>query len=309
MQYSTAAYFPIKGVGSPMTPPRRKKHRKWIWIVLLVAVAAGAYFFVSAGQQTASALLTEETAQLRDLITYYSFSGNLTPVSDETQTAKETLKVRDLYVSEGDSVQKGDLLLRATDGTRVYASYSGVIEELYPEIDDTLQAGAQIAHIVDYDTLEVSVDVDEYDIGALEVGKEGTVYLNALERSVPGVVSEIARSATSEGGVSYYEVKLQIAAPRDVRSGMSVEVSILNQQAHSAVSISLDALMYDEYNMPYVYQKDAQGGLNVLPVKTGVSDGKNIQILSGLSDGDVICYQSNDFMRFFQMRQGMMGGN
>lgn len=292
-----------------MSPPK-KKHRKWIWLVLLVLLAAGAYFFVSAGQQTADALLSEETVQKRDLVTYYTFSGNLTPVSDEIQTAKDSLKVRDLYVSEGDSVQTGDLLLRATDGTRVCAAYAGVIEELFPDVDDTLQPGAQIARIVDYDTLEVSIDVDEYDIGAVEEGKEGTVYLNALETSVPGTISEVARSATSEGGVSYYEVKMQISAPANVRAGMSVEVSILNQQAPEAVSLSLDALMYDEYNMPYVYQKDVQGALNAVPVTTGVSDGRNIQILSGLAEGDRVYYQSNDFMRFFRMQQEMMmGGN
>jgi len=291
-----------------MMPPKKKKHKKWIWLLLLVLLGAGAYFFLSAGQQTVDAMLSSETVQRRDLTTYYSFSGNLTPVSDEIQTAKETMKVRDLYVSEGDQVEQGDLLLRASDGQRVYASYSGVIEELYPSADDTLQSGAQIARIVDYATLEVTVDVDEYDIGAIEEGKEGTVYLNALERSIPGTVSDIARSATSEGGVSYYEVKLQVNAPSDVRAGMSVEVQILNQQAPGAISLSLEALMYDEYNMPYVYQKDAQGSLIAVPVQTGVSDGKNIQILSGLSEGDTVYYQSFDLMRFFQMRTDMMGG-
>lgn len=287
----------------------KKKGRKWLWLVLLAVVAAGAYFFISASQQTADALFSEETVQLRDLVTYYSFSGNLTPVLDEIQTAKESLKVREMYAEEGDSIQKGDLLLRATDGTRVYAACSGVIEELYPDLDDTLQPGSQIARIVDYDTLEVSVDVDEYDIGAVEEGKEGTVYLNALGTSVPGVISDVSRSATTEGGVSYYEVKLQISAPHNVRAGMSVEVSILNQQAPGAVSVSLDALTYDEYNMPYVFMKDAQGNLNAVSVETGVSDGKNIQILSGLAEGDRIYYQSFDFMRFFQSRAGMMGGN
>lgn len=291
-----------------MTPSKKKKFRKWIWLILLVLLAAAAAFFWNAGQQTASALLSEETAALRDITTYYSFSGSLTPVSDEIQTAKETLKVRQLYVSEGDVVKTGDLLLRASDGTRVYAAYTGTVEELYPTVDDTLQPGAQIARIVDYASLEVSVDVDEYDIRAVTLGKEGTVYLNALERSVPGVVTDVARNATSDGGVSYYEVKLRLDAGQDVRSGMSVEVTILNQQVENTVSVSLDALMYDEYNRPYVYQKDAEGSLIAVQVETGVSDGRNIQIVYGLREGDRIYYHSNDLMRFFRMSGQMMGG-
>ena len=164
------------------------------------------------------------------------------------------------------------------------------------EKDDSVQPGSQIARIVDYGTLEVTVDVDEYDIGAVTIGKEGTVYLNALERSIPGVVSEVAREATMEGGVSYYEAKLQVDAGSEVRSGMSVEVTILNQQALSAPSLSLDSLSYDEYNRPYVYLRDSEGQLKATPVETGISDGKNIQILSGVSEGD-----KKDFFRVYKL--------
>lgn len=285
--------------------PVRKKRKKWPWIILIVLVAAVAAILYSAGR-TVSQGMNEETAQIRDIVTYYSFSGNLIPVTDEIQTAKDALKVKELYVSEGDPVTKGDALLRATDGTRVYAAYSGTIETLYAEEDDQLQFGSQIARIVDYDALEVSVDVDEYDIGAVEAGKEGTVYINALDLSLTGVVSEIARSATTEGGVSYYEVKLQVQAAQGVRSGMSVEVNMLNQQALGAVSLSLDCLSYDEYNKPFVYRKDSDGKLAAVYVQTGVSDGKNIEITSGLNEGDTIYYQSNDMARFFAMRENMM---
>ena len=289
-------------------PPRRKKHRRWPWLVLALAVlGVGVYAFLNAGSEAAQAMFTQETVQNRDIVTYYSFSGNLTPVTDETQTAKESLKVKEVYVARGDRVAEGDLLLRGTDGTRVCAATSGTIEKLYVEKDDPLQPGSQIARIVDYDTLEVTVDVDEYDVSAVQVGKQATVYLNALERSIPGVVSEVSRQATTGGGVSYYETKLQVDALSDVRSGMSVEVTILNQQAQQTPSLSLEALSYDEYNRPYVYQKDAEGLMKAVPVETGISDGKNIQILSGVGEGDAVYYQSFDMARFFEMQRKMMG--
>ncbi len=290
--------------------PRKKGRRKWIWLALVLAVlGVGAYAFLNAGTEAAQALFTEEAVQRRDIVTYYSFSGNLTPVTDETQTAKESLKVKEVYVSEGDTVAEGDLLLRGTDGTRVYTTCSGTVKTLYAEKDDTLQPGSQIARIVDYEKLEVTVDVDEYDIGAVEIGKEGTVYLNALARSIPGVVSEVSREATSEGGVSYYEAKLQVDAGSDVRSGMSVEVTILNQQALDTPSLSLDALSYDEYNRPYVYCRNADGQMKAVPVETGISDGRNIQILSGVTDGEQVYYQGFDMARFFAMQREMMGAN
>ena len=284
--------------------PRKKGRKKWIWIALVLAVlGVGVYSFLSAGTEAAQALFTEETVQKRDIVTYYSFSGSLTPVTDETQAAKESLKVKEIYVTEGQTVQQGELLLRGADGTRVYAAHSGTVETLYAEKDDTLQPGSQIARIVDYATLEVTVDVDEYDIGAVAIGKEGTVYLNALARSIPGVVSEVSREATTEGGVSYYEAKLQVDAGSDVRSGMSVEVTILNQQALDTPSLSLDAISYDEYNRPFVYQRDAEGMMKAVPVETGISDGRNIQLLSGVEEGSQVYYQGFDMARFFAMME------
>lgn len=289
-------------------PSPKKRRRKWIWLVLALAVIGWfVYSLLTAGEQAAQALFTEEAVQNRDIVTYYSFSGSLTPVTDEVQTSKESLKVKEVYVEEGDLVSEGDLLLRGADGTRIYAAYTGTVENLYAEKDDPLQPGSQIARIVDYETLEVSVDVDEYDIGAVTLGKEGTVYLNALDTSVPGVVSDVSRSATREGGVSYYQAKLQVEAGSDVRSGMSVEVTILNQQALNVPSLSLDALSYDEYNRPYVYMKDAEGQMIATPVETGISDSRNIQILSGAEAGDLVYYQGFDLERFFQMQREMMG--
>lgn len=288
-------------------PPGRKKRRKWPWIVLVLVLLLIAAFVLSL-RQTAAQSLTEEIAQRRDIVTYYSFSGSLIPVTDEVQTAKDALKVKELYVQEGGRVEEGDALLRSSDGTRVYAAYSGTIEELYVETDDSLQPRQpDWPRIVDYDALEVSVDVDDNDIDAIEEGKEGEVYLNALDTTVPGTVTEIARNATTEAGVSYYPVKLEVEAAQNVRSGMSVEVSILNQQALGAVSLSLDALSYDEYNRPFVYLKDAEGKLVAEYVETGVSDGQYIEIVSGVSEGEAVYYQSNDLARFFAMQQRMMG--
>lgn len=292
----------------PTIPPKkkRKNRKKWPWIILLILIAALVWFFLSLGSRVAGSY-EAETAQRRDIATYYSFSGNLTPITDKIQTAKDTLKVKEVYVKEGEVVVAGQPLLRGVDGTRVLAQESGTIEALYVDPDDQLQAGTQIAQIVDYDTLEITVDVDEYDIGALSTGKQGTVYLNALNRNATGQVSEIARNATTEGGVSYYEVKLEIDATEDIRSGMSVEVNVLNQQVKDAVSISVKALSYDEYNKPYVLVAGAEDSKVIRYVQLGVSDGLYTEIIAGVSDGESVYYTQSDMMRFYMMRQGMGG--
>lgn len=288
----------------PAPNKKKKGKKKWLLIVLGLILILVVWFVMSMRSQLEGSYQTE-TAARRDITTYYSFSGNLTPVTDKVQTAKEAVKIKELYVKEGDVVKEGQALLRGADGTRVYAAETGTIDELYVDPEDQLQVGSQIAHIVDYDTLEVSVDVDEYDIGALSLGKQGTVYLNALDRSVTGTVSEIARNATTDGGVSYYSVKLEIDATEDIRSGMSVEVNVLNKEALSATSLSPKALSYDEYNKPYVMVKNAEGVMEVRYVTLGVSDGLYTEITEGLQENENVYYTETDMARFFMMRNAM----
>ena len=115
-------------------PSPKKRRKKWLWLILVLAVlGVGAYSFLSAGSEAAQALFTEEAVQNRDIVTYYSFSGNLTPITDEIQTAKESLKVKEIYVTEGQTVQQGDALLRGTDGTRIFAAHAGTIESCMPK--------------------------------------------------------------------------------------------------------------------------------------------------------------------------------
>lgn len=288
----------------PAPNKKKKGKKKWLLIVLCLILILAVWFVLSMRSQLEGSYQTE-TASRRDITTYYSFSGHLSPVTDKVQTAKEAVKIKELYVKEGDVVKEGQALLRGADGTRVYAAETGTIDELYVDPEDQLQVGSQIAHIVDYDTLEVSVDVDEYDIGALGLGKQGTVYLNALDRSVTGTVSEIARNATTDGGVSYYSVKLEIDATEDIRSGMSVEVNVLNKEALSATSLSPKALSYDEYNKPYVMVKNAEDVMEVRYVTLGVSDGLYTEITEGLQENETVYYTETDMARFFMMRNAM----
>ena len=47
----------------------------------------------------------------------------------------------------------------------------------------------------------------------------------------------------------------------------------------------------------------AEGKLVAEYVETGVSDGQYIEIVSGVSEGEAVYYQSNDLARFFAMQQ------
>ena len=287
-----------------MTEKQGKKRRRiWPWILIGLIVIALAIFLITSANRLRGAY-SEAKATVRDVSTYYSFSGNLTPVEDKLQTAKEQGKIKEIFVSKGDTVEIGDALLRLTDGTRVYALSAGTIESLEVEKEDTLAPGSPICRIVDYSTLEVSVDVDEYDVDALTVGKQASILINALGESMPATVSEIANDATVLGGVSYYQVKMTLPAVGGVKSGMSVEATVLKEQALGALCAPVSAISYDEDNAPYAMVM-REGEIVSVPLELGVSDGQYVQVKSGLSDGETIYYTKDDMLRFFMMRNAI----
>ncbi|HSK69131.1 MAG TPA: HlyD family efflux transporter periplasmic adaptor subunit [Candidatus Limnocylindria bacterium] len=280
---------------------KRAGKRIWLWVLpLLAAAGAFALFRMGVGARPA---YRQVTAGVRDIVTWYAFSGNLTPVTDETQLSKQQMRVRETLVQEGDTVAEGQPLLRAVDGTRVLARSAGTVETLFAEADDLLQPGSPIARIVDYGRLEVSVDVDEYDINALSVGKKGDVYVNALDLTMPGTVSSIAREATTSGGVSYYPVKLQISAVTgNILSGMSVEVRVLRDEARGAVSLLAAAISFDEDNNPYALVRQGDREMERRPLSIGISDGVYVEVLSGLAANETVYYNDRSTTRFFPVR-------
>jgi len=287
---------------------KRKSRKRLIWIIVLVLLATAALWFVLSNNQSGQGSYTEETVKAQDIHTYLSFSGHVRSSQSKQQTAKKVMKVREIYVEEGDRVEQGALILRAADGERVYADIAGTIETLYPEVDSQLGIGSPIAEIFDYAQLMVIVDADEYDVGALYVGQEVTVYINALGEVVTGAIDKIANDAAVGRDVSFYKVEIALNESGNLRAGMSVEARVLDKTAIGATTISMRALRFDAENQPFVYKRDPSGRIYVQPVTIGINDGVTVQILSGVSPGENV-YRPQRGMMIMPGGMGMGGRN
>ena len=92
---------------------KRRKKRKWIkWVILLLIVAAVAVYVGLRGSDAVSLAGYEpEKAALRDIKTYHSFTGNISPVTEEQARSKlNGYRIQELKVEEGDEVKAGDVL-------------------------------------------------------------------------------------------------------------------------------------------------------------------------------------------------------
>lgn len=164
------------------------------------------------------------------------------------------------------------------------------------------------------DTL--SVNIDELDILSIEKGQAATVVLDALPDQVfEGTVTKISDAGTAQSGVTTYPVTITLADTADsgIKAGMNATATISIATSENVLLIPLDALQ-ESAEGQFVYiagSTSEEGSLGERrTVETGLSDGTNVEIVSGLSEGEQIVYTdtSSTESSAYTMFQGSMGG-
>lgn len=220
-----------------------------------------------------------DTAKLQLEAAQSSYDITLKSVEQNIETSKAQLdQAKASY--EAAVKQAGDL--------EVLAEIDGEISEIYVDENESLVTGTKIMDIVDYDNLEVKIKVDEYDLGAVSIGKEVTVTINQLGKDVAGKVSEISREAETVNEVSFFTASIALDKDPDLRVGLSVEVKSPNKSTAAATVISMEALQFDDENRSFVYYRDSNGKVSTKPVKAGINDGNYVQILEGIKAGEAV---------------------
>lgn len=292
----------------------KKKHKlRTALIALAVAAAAAAALLLPAMNEVKDALYQSETVTRGSISTYYSFSGALELRRQELISAEAEGEVRDLYVSEGDKVQKDDRLARFSDGHTLRAGMAGEVVDISVEEDDLVGAGQAIMEIADFGSMRVEFDVDEFDVEAVSVGMDAQVTIDALDYTFTSPVTRISKTAQLSGDISYYTARIEPEAgalPEEALPGMRVDVKTLGASAEDVLMITMEALSFDEYNKPYVLI-DVDGAKQRQYVETGINDGVYVEITSGLAEGDVIYYPTplSDFEEMMQLGRERSGAD
>jgi len=171
----------------------------------------------------------------------------------------------------------------------VVAPCDGTIASIDVEKGADVEDGTMLMSIVeDGAGFELILTIDELDIPLVELGQKVTISVDALsDVQLNGVVKRIAPLGNTETAVTTYDVYVQLTGDVDARikSGMNVTGEILVSSVQSALLIPAEALANDG-NGWYV---QLSGG-SFVPVEVGITTDSQVQIVSGLSEGDVIVY-------------------
>ena len=194
--------------------------------------------------------------------------------------------------------------------TTMTAPMGGIITALPVEegevavIGTMNNAGTKLLTIADMSVVEAVMEVDETDIPNVKVGQRATVTVDAYpNKTYEGVVTEVGSSPMTGSGVTSsaeavnFEVKIQLTnPPAGVRPGFSASADIITGTRNKALGIPLQALVVREKPGAKAGKATEEEGVYVhkdgkatfVPVKTGLAGDTNIEITSGLSEGDQI---------------------
>ena len=286
---------------------RTKKKKKWIvlGVVLLVVIGLVVFFVARPKDQG----FEEVKTQTGDITTYYSFSGNVESKEKQSVLADKMMQISSIHVQEGDIVHKDDVLMETTAGVQIKAEIDGEVTKLYVEESSPVAAGSQLIDLVNYDDLQVTVKVDEYDVKALQEGKQVTVSIGALDdKEVSGTISKVSRQAVVANGLSYFTASVDLEQDPDILVGMSAEVEMVNQQVSGVVTLDMEALQFDAYNHPYVYYRNEQGKVDTKTVEVGINDGNTVEITEGLQEEETVLVPQKSGMEAMMQEMYQNGG-
>jgi len=161
------------------------------------------------------------------------------------------------------------------------------------DILTAVNLAAPAFRIVDPSHLEMTGLIDEMDVAGIKLGQEVVVTLDALPGvDVSGTVTFISDAALIQAGVVLYPTTISLKNPDPgVKDGMSATADIIVQK-HSNVLILPTAALFKGTSGDIVYLVGSDGKSTAQPVTTGLRSGRNIEITSGLRDGDVVALQA-----------------
>jgi len=146
-----------------------------------------------------------------------------------------------------------------------------------------------MATIINNDTLFIEANIEEADISKLKVGDKAQVTFDAVEGvELTGEISFISlTSETSSNGIVTYLVRVILSSTgaTQIREGMTATIDFVTSEAAGVLTVPV-AAVHNIGGKPAVEKKDG----TIANVTTGFTDGKKVEVSSGLSEGDIVVY-------------------
>lgn len=181
----------------------------------------------------------------------------------------------------------------SASSTLIRSTISGLILDIPVKVgnsvilSNTFNDGTTIATVADMSDLIFRGNIDETEVGQLLTGMDMKITIGALQNlKFDAKLEYISPKATDNNGANQFEIKAAVTVPgtNKIRSGYSANAEIVLESARRVLSVPESAIEFSGSDT-YVYVVKGSGEDKTYErrkVTTGLSDGINIEIKSGL---------------------------
>lgn len=160
-------------------------------------------------------------------------------------------------------------------------------------MSNTFNDGTTIASVADMQDLIFKGTIDETEVARIHEGMPVKITIGALEGRTFGARLEYIapKVSTAAGTANQFEIKAAVTIPRDVRirAGYSANAEVVLEHKERTLSVPEGAIEYaGDSTFVYVLTAAKPQQFARRAVKTGMSDGLNIEITEGLKPGDKV---------------------
>lgn len=195
-------------------------------------------------------------------------------------------------------INKGTAAGASVANTIIRATVSGTILEIpVKEGDQVIQSnnfndGTTIATIADLTKMIFEGKVDEGEVGKLKIGTPLEISLGAVEgKKFNAKLRFIAPKGVEESGAVQFKIEGEVNVDDDVliRAGYSANASLVLDTKENVLVIPEALLQFDKVtDKPYVEVAVGDQKFERKDVEIGISDGVNVEIISGLTEADKV---------------------
>lgn len=269
-------------------------------------------------------LYAEHAISLADFETSEAEYKALTAQAEGAKDAVESA-LYNLNSVEASRREARDQLTKTTLYAPMDGYISRLNKQVGERVVGTMQMeGSEILRIAKLDAMEVQVEINEMDIVKIHHGDSAKIEVDAMPGQIfSGYITEIASSSAGGSGagilntdkVTNFVIKVRISpqsysqftdstrkSPTPFRPGMSATVAIQSKKVNNALVVPITAVTvrnsegkrdtaksasigFSDDEVVFILKNDSA---KMQQVKTGIQDDKNIVILSGLSENQVI---------------------
>lgn len=175
--------------------------------------------------------------------------------------------------------------------TKLTAPYNSTVTEVDVREGELVGGYSPLAAVADLGVLEIAADVDEIDVAHAQTGQPVEVRLDAFPgETFSGKLTRLFPAASTQRGTTVYGSVVEFD-PRNlqVRPGMGATMKVQTIQKSEVLLVPNRALK--NVGTRKAVHIVAPGDPRDQIVETGVTDGTDTEIISGLNEGDQVGLQ------------------